>query len=169
MSLTQVRHVMSELNFNGMLQSIEETTAQVQGGTLSFLEGVDFLCQAEKQHRTKKAMISRIGRSKIRRGASLEDFDLTKTRQVAKSQLKELETLNWCDEGRPLILIGPTGIGKTYLARALGLRACEAGKLVLFMTVTEFLEHQALVRGAGTYLKFREKLVKPDLLILDLW
>ena len=167
MSLTQVRHAMNELNFHGMLQSIEETTAQVQGGTLSFLEGVDFLCQAEKRHRTRRAIQTRIGRSKIRRGASLEDFDLTKGRQVGKAQLKELENLNWCNEGRPLILIGPTGIGKTYLARALGLRACESGKTVLFMTITEFLENQALVRGTGTYLKFREKLVKPDLLLLD--
>ena len=167
MSLTQIRHSLSELNFHGMLHSIEDTVAQVQGGTLSFLEGLDFLCQAEKQPRTRKAILTRIGRSKIRKGASLEDFDLTKSRQVAKAQLKELETLRWCDEGKPLILVGPTGIGKTYLARALGLRACESGKIVLFITVTEFLENQALVRGAGTYLKFREKLIKPDLLILD--
>jgi DNA replication protein DnaC len=167
MSLTQVRYSMSKLNLQGMFQSIEETTARIQSGTLSFLEGLDFLCQAEEQYRTKKALQSRVGRSKIRRGASLEDFDLTKSRQIGKSQLKELEKLDWCSDGRPLILIGPTGVGKTYLARALGLRACEAGKSVLFMTVTEFLENQALVRGAGTYLKFRERLVKPDLLILD--
>ena len=167
MSLTQVRHVMSELCLYGMLNQIDEITAKVQAGELSFIEGVDFLSQAEKQHRTRKAMQGRISRSKIRRGASLEDFDLTKGRQVAKTQLKELETLHWCDEGRPLILVGPTGVGKTYLARALGLRACEAGKAVLFMTVTEFLENQALVRSSGTYLRFREKLIRPDLLILD--
>ena len=63
--------------------------------------------------------------------------------------------------------MGPTGIGKSYLARALGLLACERGKTALFLSVTDFLEHQVIARSSNSYLKFRASLVRPDVLILD--
>jgi len=167
MSLTQVRHLMDELCFNGMLSNLEEVLTKNQEGSLTFLEGLDHLLQAERQHRGFKATQARIMRSKIRKGASLEDFDLTKGRHITRAQLRDLESLRWCHEGKPLILVGPTGVGKTYLARALGVRACENGKHVLFMTVTEFLENQSTARATNAYLRFRDKLTRPDLLILD--
>lgn len=58
-------------------------------------------------------------------------------------------------------------MGKTYIAQAAGLQACSAGKNVLFMSVSTLLENQVLARSNNAYLKFREKLIKPDLLILD--
>jgi len=78
-----------------------------------------------------------------------------------------IESLNWCEQGRPLILIGQTGVGKTYIAQAAGLQACLSGKSVMFMSVSTLLENQVLARSTNSYLKFREKLTKPDLLILD--
>ena len=59
---------MAELCFNGMLGSIEETVAKVQDGSLSFIEGIDFLCQSERHYHTKKAMQGRVSRSKNRCG-----------------------------------------------------------------------------------------------------
>jgi DNA replication protein DnaC len=150
-----------------MLNCLEEVLTKTQEGSLSFIEALDQMLQNEKQHRGYKATQARIMRSKIRKGASLEEFDLTKGRHITRTQLRELESLRWCHEGKPLILVGPTGVGKTYLARALGMRACEQGKHVLFLTVTEFLETQATARSANNYLKFRDKLTRPDLLILD--
>lgn len=167
MSLTQVRMLMNELCFNGMARCLDEVLHQVQEGAIGMVEALDRLLQSEKQSRSQKATQARILRSKIRRGASLEEFDLTQGRQITKTHLRELEFMRWCQEGRPLILIGSTGVGKTYLARALGLRACEYGKHVLFFTVTEFLENQAITRGSNTYLRFRDKLTRPDLLLLD--
>jgi DNA replication protein DnaC len=165
MSLTQVRTLMDELCFNGMINCLEEVLHQVQEGSIGMVDALDRLLQAEKQHRSHKATQSRILRSKIRRGASLEEFDLTQGRQITKTQLRELESMRWCQEGRPLILIGPTGVGKTYLARAMGIRACEYGKQVLFLTVTEFLENQAIARGSNTYLRFRDKLTRPYIVL----
>ena len=70
-------------------------------------------------------------------------------------------------QGKPLILIGPTGIGKTFIARALGLLACEQARRLCLSSTTEFLEHQALSRQSGNYLKIREKLDSTDLLLID--
>ena len=70
-------------------------------------------------------------------------------------------------EGRPVLFIGPTGIGKTFLAQALGLHACARGKSVLYMNITTWLEHVALARSSGTYLRYSDKLARPDVLIID--
>ena len=76
-------------------------------------------------------------------------------------------SLHWLSDARPVLLIGQTGVGKTFLAQALGLHACAKGKSVLYMTFTTWLENLALARSAGTYLKFRDKCAKPDAVILD--
>jgi DNA replication protein DnaC len=167
MSLTQVRLQMEKLGFWGMLESVEDVLQRLQKGDINGSEALDTLLDQELRHRGRRATQSRVKRSKIRKGAALEEFDLTLKRSITKADLKELADLEWCNEGKPLILIGPTGIGKTYIARALGLLACERGKVTLFMSTTEFLENQALSRLSGTYLKFRERLTRPDMLLID--
>ena len=69
--------------------------------------------------------------------------------------------------GERLIIIGPTGVGKSYLARSLGLLACERGKTSLFISITDFIENQEIARACNGYLKFRASLVRPDVLVLD--
>ena len=167
MTLSQVRNRLQELGLSGMLASCEPILVRLQNGELHTLEALDELLDHEMRYRKERSTVTRVMRSKIRKGASLEEFDLTLNRGVNKSILKDLATLEWCTSGKPLILIGPTGIGKTFIARSLGLLACEHGKTSLFVTVTDFLEHQSIARGSKTYLKFRERLVRPDLLILD--
>jgi len=66
-----------------------------------------------------------------------------------------------------VLLIGQTGVGKTFIAQATGLHACACGKSVLYMTVTTWLENVALARSSGTYLRYRDKIARPDVLILD--
>lgn len=95
------------------------------------------------------------------------DFDLTISRGLTKADLRELAKLEWCT--KPLILVGATGVGKSFLARSLGLLACEHGKTALFLAVTDFLETLAAARASNSYLKFRASLVRPDVLILDDW
>lgn len=167
MSLAQVKNRLLELNFQGMLELLEVTIDKTQKGELHITEALDQLLQNEWQHRRAKATATRKIRSKIRKGACLEDFDFSLQRGLTKADLRNLAKLEWCHEGRPVIFIGPTGIGKSYLARALGLLACEHGKTSFFITVTDFLENLSIARVSNTYLKYREKLVRPDVLILD--
>jgi len=167
MSLAQVRNRMMDLNFRGMLPIVEGVIDRIQKGELHVTEALDLLLENEWSYRQERATVTRKIRSKIRSGASLEEFDLTLARGISKADLKELAQFEWCDQGKPVIFIGPTGIGKSYLARSLGLLACERGKTSLFLTITDFLENQTIARSCNGYLKFRERLVRPDILILD--
>jgi DNA replication protein DnaC len=167
MSLAIVRNRMLELGFNGMLPVLEEVLGRLQKGELHVTEGLDLLLEHEWRFRQERATSTRKVRSKIRKDAALEDFDLTLKRGITKADLRHLSKLEWCEQGKSLIFVGPTGIGKSYLARSLGLLACERGKTALFVSVTDFLEHQSIARTCNGYLKFRASLVRPDVLILD--
>lgn len=109
----------------------------------------------------------RIKAAKFTLRPAFEDIDFTASRSISKAQIKELYSLQWLSDGRPVLLIGQTGVGKTFIAQAAGLHACACGKSVLYMTVTTWLENLALARSSGTYLRYRDKLARPDLLILD--
>ena len=167
MTLSTVKNRMDELHLIGMLSVTENVLSEFNKGDMHVVEVLDKLLESEWSYRLCESTRKRIHRSKIRKGACLEEFDLTYSRGINKAELRKLAELEWCYEGKPLLLIGPTGMGKTYLARALGLLACERGKSSIFMSTTDFLENQALARSANGYLKFREKLTRPDLLILD--
>ena len=167
MTLAQVRNRMQELCFHGMLPVLENVIDRLQKGELHVLEGLDLLFESEWQFRQERATLSRKARSKIRKGASLEEFDLTHQRGITKAELRSLAQLEWSDQGKPLIIMGPTGVGKSYLARSLGLLACERGKTSLFISITDFIENQAIARACNGYLKFRASLVRPDVLVLD--
>lgn len=166
-TLSQVRNRLEELHLIGMLREIDPVVTEHQKKEMTFTESLDRLLEHESRFRLQESTRKRIHRSKIRTGVSLEEFDFTLDRKITKSQMKELKNLEWCKEGKPLVIVGPTGVGKTHIARSLGLLACESGYSTLFMTVTDFLEHQALARACGGYLRFRDKLTKPDLFILD--
>ena len=155
------------MGFHGMLPMLESVIDRLQKGDLHVTEGLDLLLDHEWRFRKERATDARKNRSKIRKGACLEEFDFTLNRGVTKADLKNLSNLEWCEQGKPLIFVGPTGIGKSFIARSLGLLACEHGKSAYFLSVTDFLEHQAIARASNSYLKFRASLVRPDLLIFD--
>ena len=158
---------MLELGFQGMLPVLESVLDRLQKGELHMTEGLDLLLEHEWRFRQERATTTRKIRSKIRKDAALEEFDLTLKRGITKTELRHLAKLECCEQGKSLIFVGPTGIGKSYLARSLGLLACERGKTALFMSVTDFLEYQSIARTCNGYLKFRAGLVRPDVLILD--
>lgn len=158
---------MAEAKLAGLAQVFEQTLRSATEEKWSYTEFFDVLLQAEMDHRNEQKSRRRIAASKLRLRAGFEDFDFTARRSITKTQIKEIFGLRWLEQGRPLLLIGQTGVGKTFLAQATGLYACQHGKSVLFMTLTTWLENLSLARSSGGYLKFRDKLAKPDLLIID--
>ena len=167
MSTALVHHLMAEMKLIGMADAFEKTIKDATEDKWSYSEFLDALLQAEVDHREERKSSRRIKAAKFKIRANFEDFDFTANRSITKAQIKEIYSLKWVEQGRPLLLVGQTGVGKTFIAQAVGLHACTSGKAVLFMSFTTWLENLALARSSGTYLKFRDKLAKPDILILD--
>jgi DNA replication protein DnaC len=167
MSTAMAKNLMAEMKLLGMLAAFEKIITAATRDKISYTEFADALLQAEADYRQERKTGYRIKVAKFTLWPAFEDIDFTAKRSISKAQVKELYGLQWLSEGRPLLLIGQTGVGKTFLAQAAGLHACASGKSVLYMTLTTWLENLALARSSGTYLRYRDKLAKPDLVIID--
>lgn len=167
MALSQIKNTMSELYLRGMLLSLDQTLTEATKESWSYTELLDSLLQAEYDYKEKKRIDRRIHSSKLKRRFSFEGFDYTAQRSITKIQIKELLNLRWIEQGRSIVLMGPTGIGKTFLAEAIGMHVCQNKHSVLFLSISTFLENLLLARAAGNYLKMRDRLTKPRVLILD--
>jgi DNA replication protein DnaC len=167
MSTAVARNLMAEMKLLGMFEAFDRIVNEATADQWSCTAFLDAMLQAEIDFRCERKTKRRIKAAKFAIRPSFEDFDFTANRSITKAQIKELYSLHWLTEGRPVLLVGQTGVGKTFIAQAVGLQACASGKSVLYMTFTTWLENLALARSAGTYLKFRDKLARPDLVILD--
>jgi DNA replication protein DnaC len=167
MSTAIAKNLMAEMKLLGMLGTFEQTLSDATRDQTSYSEFLDGLLQAEADYRQERKTGYRITAAKFTLRAAFEDIDFTANRSISKAQIKELYSLLWLNEARPVLLIGQTGVGKTFIAQAAGLHACACGKSVLYLTLTTWLENLALARSSGTYLRYRDKLARPDLVIID--
>ena len=167
MSTAIAKNLMAEMKLLGMFAAFDQCAANATRDQTSYSEFLDGMLQAEYDYRHERKTSYRIKAARFTLQPAFEDIDFTASRSISKAQIKELYALQWLNDGRPVLLIGQTGVGKTFLAQATGLHACACRKTVLYMTVTTWLENVALARSSGTYLRYRDKLAKPDVLILD--
>jgi DNA replication protein DnaC len=167
MSGAVAKNLMAEMKLLGMLAAFDRAVTDATRDQISYTEFLDALLQAEADYRQERKTGYRIKAAKLTLRAEFEDIDFTASRSISKAQIKEIYSLQWLSEGRPLLLVGQTGVGKTFIAQAAGLHACACRRSVLYMTVTTWLENLALARSSGAYLRYRDKLARPDVLILD--
>ena len=167
MSNAVARNLMAEMKLLGMLGAFDKVVADATRDQCSYTEFLDALLQAEIDYRGERSAQRRLKAAKLPIRVSLDDFDYTAHRSITKTQIRELQSLGWLKDGRPLVLIGQTGVGKSFIAQAIALQVCHHGKSALYMNITTWLENLALARSSGTYLRYRDKLAKPDVLVLD--
>lgn len=167
MSIALVKNQLAEMKLLGMLGVLDNALVEATRDQLSGSELLNQLVQAEVDYRQQRKTANRIRTARFRDRPAFEDFDFTAKRSLTRPQIKEIQSLGWLDDARPLMLIGPTGVGKTFVAQAAGLHACASGKSVLFTSITKWLENLNLARASGTYLRYRDKLAKFDLIIFD--
>jgi DNA replication protein DnaC len=131
------------------------------------LDLVGLLADAEWMERENKRLTQRLRNARLKQQACLEDVDYTHARGLTKSTLQELQTSRWILDKQNVVLTGPTGVGKSYLACALGQKACRDGYTVMYRRVSRLFDELAQARADGTLPLLLRRLAKANLLILD--
>ena len=163
----EMMNSMSRMKMFGMLKTLDTRLVEAQEGGWSYSDFLSALVTDEKCYRERKSVEYKIKRAKFRRPASFDRFDFLARRNLKKAQIEELKQLSFLSNKQNLLLLGPTGVGKTFVATAIGYHACTEGFTCQFMGINLFVEQSLLNRTAGTFLKFRDRMIRADLLILD--
>ncbi len=156
-----------QLRLFGMAKALREQFQNQAATTLSFEERLGLLIDREMSERENKRLATRLRTAKLRISAAIEDIDFRQPRGLDKSLVLSLASNQWITEHHNLLIVGPTGVGKSYLACALSHKACRDGHLVLYQRLPRLLEELALSHHDGRYRKLMKSLLKADLLILD--
>jgi len=134
---------------------------------LSFEERLGLLVDAELTEKENSRLRSRLKYARIRENASIENIDWKSRRELDRTNFSNLATNQWIKFKRNLLIVGPTGIGKTYLACALAQKACRDGFTVHFERATVLFKQLADSRITGTNNSMLATIAKKDLLIID--
>ncbi len=131
------------------------------------LDLVSLLAEAEWLYRENKKLKMRLRKAAFRQQASIEDVDYAHHRGLLKQVMLELAACGWITAAKNIILTGPTGIGKSYLACALGHKACRSGYSVVYRRAPRLFDELARARADGTLALLLRRLAKVQVLILD--
>ncbi len=157
------------LRLSGMLKALSEQQKMPDIDQLGFEERLGLLVDRELTERSSRRLQTRLNKAKLRHSCCLEDLDLRASRGLDKSLILSLSSCNWIARGLNVLICGPTGIGKSYLACALGHKACLEDYNVLYLRLPRLFEELRIAKADGRYGKLMLGYAKTDLLILDDW
>ncbi len=157
------------LRLFGMLRALNDQLQLPACASLSFEERLGLLVDREATDRENQKAAARLKRAHLRQAAAPEDVDFRHPRGLDRSQFLALCSCDWIKNRDNLLLTGPTGVGKTYLACALAQKACREGYSVQYSRTGRLLEELSVARTDGTYVRRLAGLARLDLLVLDDW
>lgn len=157
------------LRLFGMLRALGDQLHMPECQSLSFEERLGLLVDREAADRQNRRMAVRLKRARLRQSAAPEDVDFRHPRGLDRAQFMALVSCQWIRDRDNLLLTGPTGVGKTYLACAMAHKACREGCSVHYARTGRLLGELSLARAEGTYARRLAALARFDLLVLDDW
>ena len=160
---------LNQLGLFGMAKAFGEAETSAETATLTHPEWLALLLDREMTYRHDKKLAARLRYARLRQQVLVEDVDYRATRGLDRPLFQKLVTGDWIDAHDNLIVCGPTGVGKSWLACALGHKACRDNRSVLYQRVPKLFGELALARGDGRYARISRALGGVQLLILDDW
>jgi len=156
-----------QLRLSGMLDAIAARLEEARAAHLDPLDFLLLLLDDETARREAEGVERRIRHARFEEVCDLRDFDFAYNPEVPKSQVWELASGRFVEEHASVLLCGPTGVGKTFIAQALGLEVCRQRRRVLFVKTSALLADLAGGRADGSWQGRLRRYLKPDLLIID--
>ncbi len=159
--------LLKKLRLSGVLQSLELRTRQAVDDNVSHPEFLVRLLQDEVERRDNKQLEQRLRRACFEHDKTLEGFDFAFNPAVPKSKVVDLATCAWIERRENALVIGPTGVGKSHIAQAIGHRACRTGHTVLYVGAHDMLKQLRAARADQSHDRRMLRFTTPDLLIVD--
>jgi DNA replication protein DnaC len=156
-----------ELKLHGIRGNLSKRLKDGQEEKLGYEEFLGLCLFDEVEHRRTAKVHRLVSNATFRSSATPEGLDFAASRNLDKKQVAELSTSRFVQDGHNLLIVGPTGVGKSYLATAIAMAACRNRHSTLFFRMNTLIEKLSLVRAAGTYLNFLKKISTTDLVVLD--
>lgn len=160
---------MNAMKLFGMVAAFDSQLSSNEYHELSFEERVGILVDAEWTDREQRKLSRRLKAAKLRYPASLENVNFQASRGLNRQQILTLGSGRWIAEQHNLLITGPTGIGKSFLACAFVERACRRGFTGYYVRASRLVHDLAVARGDGSYTRVLSRLAKLDLLAVDDW
>src|SRR3954470_11108542 len=158
-----------QLGLAGMARAFVELEANPTSAALSHAEWLGLLLDRELTERYERRLRARLRFARLRHQAAVEDVDYRAARGLDRTLFQALIAGRWIDEAQNLVIEGPAGVGKSWLACALGHKACRDNHSVLYQRVPKLFADLDLARGDGRYARIMRNLNGAQLLILDDW
>ena len=163
----QTLEKLTAMKLHGMASALRQWLDQPKNKEFAPADLVGLLTDAEWLYRENRKLTSRLRKARFRLSAAIEDIDYAHARGLSKALMLELSTCRWVANHQNVIVTGETGLGKSYLACALGQKACREGFSVVYRRASRLFDELAQARADGTYPLLLRRLAKAQVLILD--
>ena len=160
---------LEELRLRGMLKALQDQAQTPEIGSLSFEERLGLMIDREMTERDNRRLKTRLRKAKLRQEAAIEDINYRHPRALDKSMVLKLASCQWIADHRNLLITGPAGIGKSYLACAFAHKACREGYSALYVRLPRLGRELSLAKADGSYGKLLAQWAKTDLIVIDDW
>lgn len=163
----EIQTQLKKLRLHGMSESWQTLTETRKLTALTLSEGMEILLQSEEEERDNRRFERLHKNAHFRYQASIEELHMDAARGMDKALVNLLAKGDYVRNGESILITGSTGCGKSFLASAMGNKACTQGYKVAYYNVQKLLVKTKMCRADGTIFKFMDKISKTDLLILD--
>ena len=163
----QISQYCRQFKMGGIATSIDRLVTDAQNSSLGYMEYTLKLLATEADHREQNDVRKRLKTAKLPKSNDLGTYDFTVDNGVSKTRLNQLRELNWLDQVFNIILMGPSGTGKTYLAAGLCADAVKKGYKAYFRTMEELINILKMKDFTRTAMADYKRLVKASLIVID--
>ena len=163
----ELKQTLKRLRLSGLLVTLPDRVAYAKGTKLSYAEFLELILNDEIQRREDTNIATRLKSAQVDLDQTFERFDWDAAITFDKDRLKDLFSLEFIGRKENVLICGPVGVGKTFIANALAHSACRRGHKVLMLRASTMFKRLLQSRADNSYGREMIKLISPDLLIID--